>query len=111
MNTCENCDAEYDRRSRAKKPGRATICDECAEEESDVQRYTGFTVYGHKCGATLQINADPKLTQYLIAATKLKNKGSNMNDNAIQCSKYRSKTSGACVITADATDYKNRSGI
>lgn len=110
MNICELCETEYDKRSRLGKHGRVTICEECADEEGDVQEYTGFMVYGHKAGATLQINTDPMLTEYLINSTKLKNKGSNMTSNVQQVTKYKrlNKTEGACKQTADFWNYKGR---
>jgi hypothetical protein len=113
MNICTECGSEYDRaeRARSKVGGRITICEECAEEAGDIEKYTGCMIYGHKTAGALQINSDKKLTEFLIKATRLKNKGSNMNDNTVQCSRYRAKTTGACVVTADAVDYKNRSGI
>ena len=76
----------------------------------EVEKYTGVMIYGHKAGATLQINTDPALTEYLINATKLKNKGSNMTSNVQQVTKYSklSKTEGACKQTADFWNYKGR---
>ena len=38
-------------------------------------------IYSHKTGCSIQINADPALTQYLNDTTKLKNKGSNMGNS------------------------------
>lgn len=107
---CESCGCEYNKRSRLGKPGRITVCEDCADEAGDVVKYTGVVIYGHKTAATLQINADPKLTEYLINATKLMNKGSNMTNNINQCTKYKnlSKTEGACIVTADAVDYKGK---
>jgi hypothetical protein len=108
MNICELCEMEYDKQDRLGKPGRVTVCEDCAED--DTVPYTGFMVYGHKAGATLQINTDPALTEYLINATKLKNKGSNMTSNVQQVTKYSklSKTEGACKQTADFWNYKGR---
>lgn len=110
MSKCLICNIEYDKKQRFGKPGRVTVCDDCAEEEGDVQEYTGVMIYGHKAGATLQINTDPALTEYLINATKLKNKGSNMTSNVQQVTKYSklSKTEGACKQTADFWNYKGR---
>lgn len=106
---CKDCGTEYDAASRRGKPGKFTVCNECAEENSEVTKYTGNMIYSHKTGCSIQINTDPRLTQYLINTTKLKNKGSNMHDNINQCGKFKSKTNGACLITADAFNYKNRS--
>lgn len=110
---CKDCGAEYDAASRKGKPGKFTVCNECGEEESEVTKYTGVAIYGHKTASEIQINKDPRLTEYLINATKLKNKGSNMTNNIANCTKYKNlnKTQGACLHTVDAVDYKNRSGI
>jgi len=114
IKTCDTCGLEYDTKSKNKNsPGRATQCSECGEEGETAVRYTGVVIYGHKTAATLQVNADPKLTEYLINSTKLKNKGSNMTNNIANCTKYKNlnKTQGACVVTADTYNYKNRDGM
>lgn len=111
---CDTCGLEYDPKLKDRDaPGRYTQCVECGEEGETAVKYTGFTVYGHKTSCELQINADPRLTEYLINATKLKNKGSNMNNNVANCTKYKNlnKTEGACVHVVDALDYKNKTGI
>lgn len=111
MNTiCHSCGSEFDPATRRGKPGKATECNECGEENESATKYTGVVIYGHKAGATLQINSDPKLTEYLINATKLKNKGSNMTNNIANCTKYKNlnKTQGACVVVADVVDYKGK---
>jgi hypothetical protein len=113
IKVCFSCNGEYDTLSRKGNKGKITVCNECGEEEEQTVKYTGFTVYGHKTSCELQINADPRLTEYLINATKLKNKGSNMTNNIANCTKYKNlnKTEGSCVHVVDAVDYKNRSGI
>jgi hypothetical protein len=113
IKVCDTCGADYDTLSRRGKPGRATQCNECGEEDETTVKYTGVPIYGHKTSAELQINKDPRLTEYLINATKLKNKGSNMTNNIANCTKYKNlnKTEGACLHTVDAVDYKNKSGI
>jgi hypothetical protein len=110
---CVSCGADYNKAERRGKPGRAVVCNECGEDDEPATQYTGFVVYGHKTSAELQINKDPRLTEYLINATKLMNKGSNMTNNINQCTKYKnlSKTEGACLKVADTPDYKNKSGI
>ena len=110
---CVSCGSEYTLMSRKDNPGKITVCNECGEEGETAVKYTGVVIYGHKAGATLQINTNPLLTEYLINATKLMNKGSNMTNNINQCTKYKNlnKTEGACHTVADAVDYKNRSGI
>ena len=113
IKVCVSCNAEYNTLSRKGNPGKITVCNECGEEGETAVKYTGVVIYGHKAGATLQINTNPLLTEYLINATKLLNKGSNMTNNINQCTKYKNlnKTEGACHTVADAVDYKNRSGI
>lgn len=77
MRTCVKCGDEFELYSG--KPGLSTECDFCAEEVVD--KYTGNMIYDHKTGPSIQINSDPRLTAYINEATKLKNKGSNMNNN------------------------------
>lgn len=96
MNICIKCNEEYDRDARRGKPGKITECDSCAEET--VEKYTGNIIYDHKTGASLQINTDPKLTQYIMQATKLQCKGSNLGNNLKVNSAY-AKVSGACKKT------------
>lgn len=110
---CVSCGADYDKASRKGQPGRAIVCNECGEEGETAVKYTGVMVYDHKTSAQCQINSNPLLTEYLINATKLKNKGSNMTNNVANCTKYKNlnKTQGACIQTADAFNYKNRDGI
>ena len=105
---CTECECEYDIKTRRGKPGRLTMCSECADQEGDIQPYTGNMIYSHKTGSSIQINADPRLTNYISNATKLKNKGSNMGDNLRASSKMNPRTKGACVSTADAFNYKNK---
>lgn len=113
IQTCDTCNLEYDTKSRRGNPGRFTQCNECGEECETTEKYTGNMIYSHKTGCSIQINADPRLTQYLNDTTSLKNKGSNMSNNINQIAKHKKliKTEGACVVPADAIDYKNRGGI
>ena len=76
VTVCRHC--EYEFISSPNKPGKINECPDCAD---DVDKYTGNMIYDHKTGADIQINADPKLTQYIINATKLRNKGSNLGNN------------------------------
>lgn len=108
---CVSCGAEYDKLERRGKPGRAIVCDDCGEEEDSTVKYTGNMIYSHKTGCSIQINTDPRLTQYLNDTTKLKNKGSNMGDNVVKCGKMSNRTEGACKVTSDSFNYKNRDGI
>ena len=74
--SCRHCGIEFEKRSD--KPGKIDECVDCAE---DVTRYTGNMVYDHKAGCSIQINSDPRLTEYINEATKLRNKGSNLGNN------------------------------
>lgn len=110
MDICLNCESEYDKRTRTRQSGRTTVCAECAEEEKDVPHYTGNVIFSHKGAASIQINTDPKLTQYINAATRLKNKGSNLGENLKVSASMSVRTSG-CHQTAETYNYKNRDGI
>lgn len=66
---CSKCGDEYEIQDRRGKPGKVTECQDCAEEVA--VKYTGVNVYDHKTSATIQINANPELTKYILAATKL----------------------------------------
>lgn len=110
MKSCECCGIEYDINSRRGKSGKITVCEDCADEMGDTVKYTGNMVYDHKTSATIQINKNPLLTEYINNATKLKNKGSNMTNNVAQCTKYKNlnKTENACLVVADSVNYKNK---
>jgi hypothetical protein len=73
---CRHCDGEIE--VSKNKKGKIDECSDCA---SDVDCYTGNMIYDHKTGCDIQINSDPRLTQYIINATKLRNKGSNLGNN------------------------------
>lgn len=102
MRQCIKCDAEYDERKR--KHGKITECNDCAEEVA--VKFTGNMIYDHKTGCSIQINTDPKLTQYITKATKLINKGSNLGNN-LKVS-YNTKGIGRCIATVDAANAKGR---
>jgi hypothetical protein len=91
------CDVEYDDSIRKNKPGKIIECSDCAEDGET--RYTGNVIYDHKTAASLQINKDPNLTKYIINATKLRNKGSNLGNNA-KVSSFMAKSFNACHVTA-----------
>jgi hypothetical protein len=55
---------EYLEMSRRGKPGKVTECEDCAEDSA--VRRTGNMIYDHKTGCSIQINADPGLTNYLL---------------------------------------------
>lgn len=101
---CTVCDNEYDDITRKGKPGRITECELCISEQA--VKLTGNMIYDHKTGAALQINSDPGLTQYIIKATKLQNKGSNLGNN-LKAS-YQTKGEGRCVTTVGASNAKGK---
>ena len=76
---CSECDIEYVLTKT--KLGPIHMCDECGENHETEDMYTGNMIYDHKTGATIQINSDPRLTDYINASTKLRNKGSNLGNN------------------------------
>ena len=104
MRVCIKCDQEYDAATRKGQPGKITECIECAEEK--VVRLTGNMIYDHKTGCSIQINKDPGLTQYLIKATSLRNKGSNLGNN-LKVS-YNTKGEDRCVLTVGDSNAKGK---
>lgn len=104
MRSCINCGMEYSVESRKGKPGRITQCNECAEDNAI--KYTGNMIYDHKTGCSIQINSDPGLTSYIINATKLRNKGSNLGNN-LKIS-YQTKGEGRCLTTVGAANAKGK---
>lgn len=102
---CKECGIEYSRESRKGKAGLVTVCNDCAIEP--IERYTGVMIYGHKTAGAIQINSDPGLTKYMLNATKLKAKASNLGNNLMHS--YKTKTEGACKYVPDSvTNYKGR---
>lgn len=107
---CETCSLDYDLNDRKNKPGKITQCNECAEENGDVEKYTANMIYSHKTGCSIQINKDSRLTDYINKTTELKNKGSNMTSNINEVSRNKKliKTEDACLVVADCVDYKGK---
>ena len=91
---CKHCGLDFEFYNG--KPGKKFECLDCHEEVAE--RYTGNMIYDHKCGATIQINTDPKLTAYINNSTKLRNKGSNLGNNLKVSGNPHTK--GACLMTA-----------
>ena len=104
MKNCIKCDSEFDELTRKGKPGRITECEDCADET--VTKLTGNMIYDHKTGCSIQINSDPGLTQYIVKATALRNKGSNLGNN-LKIS-YNTKGEGRCVTTVGASNAKGK---
>ena len=92
---CKECGDEYDDNTRRGKGGLITHCNDCAEEV--VELYTGNMIYDHKTGGSIQINADPAITQYINKSTKKNSYGSNMKYAG---SKPKLKSHGGCIMTA-----------
>lgn len=104
MRNCEECDMEYCESTRLGRPGKITHCEDCASEIAT--KMTGNMIYDHKTGCSIQINVDPGLTNYIISATKLRNKGSNLGNN-LKVS-YSTKGSGRCIATVGASNAKGK---
>ena len=104
MRICVKCESEYDPSLRKGKPGKITECDDCAEENTT--KLTGNMIYDHKTGCSIQINADPGLTNYITNSTRLRNKGSNLGNN-LKVS-YITKGSGRCLMTVAASNAKGK---
>ena len=100
---CTECGVEF-----TYKHGKAGLkhhCPDCSQDS--VVKYTGVMVYDHKTSAQIQINANPLLTKYIIASTKLRNKGSNLGNN-LKVSGDLSHTTGGVVVAPDKINYKQR---
>ncbi len=104
MNVCIVCGIEYDKGSRIGRPGKITECNDCAMEGA--VKLTGNMIYDHKTGCSIQINRDPGLTAYIINATKLRNKGSNLGNN-LRVS-YKTKGQNRCLIAVGASNAKGK---
>lgn len=66
---CDDCRELFDAESPEHKPyGKYTQCSRCAEAEK-VVRYSGVMVFGGKNACEIQINTDPKLTEYMLGAS------------------------------------------
>ena len=93
IKVCNKCGDEYDIAARRGQPGKISECEDCATEVA--VKFTGNMIYSDKTAPQLQINTNPELTSYIINATKLKNKGSNLGSN-LKVSSAMAKSSGAC---------------
>lgn len=88
---CSVCEAEY--ALTKNKLGPIHMCHECGENHETEDFYTGNMIYDHKTGASIQINSDPELTQYINNSTKLRNKGSNLGNN-LKVASHKAKSNG-----------------
>lgn len=100
--TCVKCGIDFN--LYRNKPGKINECADCAEEQA--VKYTGNMVYDHKTGCSIQVNTDPGLTSYIINATKLMNKGSNLGNN-LKVS-YKTKGENRCLVTVGASNAKGK---
>lgn len=71
---CIHCEIEFDSvekmnaaKLRRTAPGKINECIDCATEGP--QLLTGVMIYGHKTAGSIQINKDPRLTQYMLAGS------------------------------------------
>lgn len=71
---CVHCDGEFDpvdkiRQAKiSRRPaGKFNECIDCAS--SGPEKYTGVMIYGHKTAGSIQINTDPRLTQYMLKSS------------------------------------------
>jgi len=92
---CKKCDDDFDPSQKKLKAGRINECDDCAEETA--VRYTGNQIYDHKTSVSVQINKDPALTQYILKATQLRSRNSNLH--YASHASYSNKTYDACLYT------------
>lgn len=102
--SCTECGIDYDGASRRGKPGKLTHCNDCASDST--VKFTGNMIYDHKTGCSIQINSDPGLTSYIINATKLRSKTSNLGNNAKVS--YQTKGNGRCISTVGAANAKGK---
>lgn len=106
MRVCEECGMSYELSTRRGRPGKITVCSDCAEES--VEMYTGNMIYSHKTGCSIQINKSRALTEYITKATALRNKCSNLGNNLKVSGPV--KSSGLCVSSAKSdANAKGRS--
>lgn len=84
---CVHCGIEFDQKKKemqskleSRRFGRINECIECASEEP--AKLTGVMVYGHKTAGSIQINRDPRLTQYMLACSPSAGTRYAMSQNA-----------------------------
>ncbi len=71
---CIHCEIDFDVKEKMnnskltrRPPGKVNECIDCATPGP--QRLTGVMIYGHKTAGSIQINKDPRLTQYMLASS------------------------------------------
>ena len=75
---CKICGEDFDFNPK-RKYGRVTDCDDCA---TDVAKYTGVMVYGHKTAGVIQINSNPAITEYMLKSSPSSGTRNAMRQNA-----------------------------
>lgn len=89
---CSKCSSEYEKSERIGKPGKLIHCPSCAEEEQDIEKYTGNMIFSHKTAPSIQINKDPNITKFI--------NGKIAGDTTHK--------SGSVVKEAESFNYKGR---
>lgn len=71
---CIHCECDFDvaeknryAKIHRRQPGKVNECIDCAT--SGPVEYTGVMIYGHKTAGSVQINKDPRLTQYMLRSS------------------------------------------
>lgn len=74
MKQCKHCGGEFDPQEKVRQAKQNRLpmgkIDECLDcVETDVERHTGVMISGLKTGGTIQINTDPRLTEYMLQSS------------------------------------------
>ena len=71
---CIHCDIEFIPAEKIRQAkisrrhaGKFNECIDCATPGPE--KYTGVMIYGHKTAGSIQINTDPRLTQYMLKSS------------------------------------------
>lgn len=71
---CIHCEIEFDLQEKLnqskilkRNAGKINECIDCASE--DPVKVTGVMIYGHKTAGSIQINKDPRLTEYMLSSS------------------------------------------
>lgn len=74
MQICSVCESEFDldkkikeARDHKRSAGKINECPDCVSDEPVL--FTGVMIYGHKTAGTLQVNKDPRITQYMLGSS------------------------------------------
>lgn len=59
LSFCEVCGVEYNQEERKGRPGKITVCENCAEETET--KMEGTMIFSHKTGSTIEIKKDGEL--------------------------------------------------